>query len=334
MRQVKAIPAGFGIRAFVIILALLVVFGGIGLLLWHRASPRTIATVEYPMLESNDVPTMIAASPDGAVWFTIDSAAAVGRIQDGKMLRLPKPARNLEPIGLAVAPDGAAWYTDGPAKVVSRMSPSGDITSVDIDTPIARLGQIALAPNGAAWFAEPNAFSVTRLKDGVLKRHLVDSARPGLLGIAVAADGTVWATDQGADQIVRIGVDGVMRTYEVPTRGSSPSDIAVDAKGTVWFLEFRGNKLGRLQDGKFEEFSFGEQNVGPTGIAVAPDGSIWFCELRTGGLGRFRDGKIEVFKLKRENARPYSVSVDRAGNVWYADITGWVGKFAAGDAKR
>ena len=104
--------------------------------------------VEYPMHESKDMPTVIAAAPDGAVWFTIDSASAMGRIHEGKLTRLPKPTENLEPIGLAVAADGSAWYTDGPARQVARMTPDGQITAVTLDTPIARLGQHR---SGAGW---------------------------------------------------------------------------------------------------------------------------------------------------------------------------------------
>ncbi|HXV08506.1 MAG TPA: hypothetical protein VD791_10790 [Burkholderiales bacterium] len=281
--------------------------------------------VEYKMEHARDSPTAIAAAPDGSIWFTIDSASALGRVQDGKVIRLPKPTENLEPVGLAVAADGSAWFTDAPAKQVSRMTPTGELTSVTLEMPIARLGAIAVAPDGAVWFAEGSAYSVTRLKDGALKRHVIESVRGGPYGVAVGPDGSAWVTLQAANQLLRIAPEGPMRAFDIPTRGSAPSDIRVDAQGVVWFLEFRSNKLGRLEDGKFQEFELAEHNVAPTGLAVAPDGAVWFGMLRTGSLGRFQDGKIRTVKLPRENARPYSVTVDAAGNVWYADISGYVG---------
>ncbi|HEU5284115.1 MAG TPA: hypothetical protein VFU53_09890 [Burkholderiales bacterium] len=280
--------------------------------------------VEYKMDDPRDIPTAIAASPDGSVWFTIDSASAVGRLQDSKVNRLPKPTQNLQPIGLAVAADGSAWFTDAPAKQVSRMTPVGALTSVTLEMPIARLAGIAAAPDGSVWFAEGSAYSITRLKDGALKRHVIEPVRGGPYGVAVGPDGSVWATLQAANKVLRIGPDGTMRAFDIPTRGSSPSDIRVDAQGVVWFLEFRSNKLGRLENGKFQEFELGE-HVAPTGLAVAPDGAVWFGMLRTGSLGRFHNGKIRTVKLPRENARPYGVAVDATGNVWYADISGYVG---------
>ena len=40
--------------------------------------------VEYPMTVANDIPTTVAAAPDGTVWFTIGFADAVGMIREGK----------------------------------------------------------------------------------------------------------------------------------------------------------------------------------------------------------------------------------------------------------
>ncbi len=320
----SAVPSAAARRRWLaagIILGLAIAVLAFGL---HRLANRH-EFVEHKMDDPHDIPTAIAAAPDGSVWFTIDAASAVGRVRDGRVIRLRKPTENLEPIGLAVAADGSAWFTDGPAKQVSRMTPAGELTSVTLEMPIARLGGVAVAADGAVWFAEGSAYSITRLKDGALKRHVIESVRGGPYGVAVGPDGSVWATLQAANQLLRIAPDGTMRAFDIPTRGSSPSDVRVDAQGVVWFLEFRGNKLGRLEGDKFEEYQLGEQNVGPTGLAVAPDGVVWFGMLRTGSLGRFQDGKIRAVKLPRENARPYGVALDAAGNVWYTDISGYVG---------
>ena len=122
--------------------------------------------VEYAMPEPEDMPIGIAAAADGTVWFSIDGADAIGRVRDGQLERLPKPGKSVEPIGIAVAPDGSAWYTDIAAQVVSRMTPSGEVSSFRLDTPMVRLGRLAVAPDGAAWFAESSGHSITRLKDG------------------------------------------------------------------------------------------------------------------------------------------------------------------------
>ena len=158
--------------------------------------------------------------------------------------------------------------------------------------------------------------------------------RGGPYGVAVAADGAVWATLQSGNSLLRIAPDGATSEHEIPTPGVSPTDVAVDSAGAVWFLEFRTDRIGRFQGGKFEEIALPQAKVGLTGLTVAPDGAVWFGMLRKGSLGRLRDGRIVEFKLPREGARPYSLAADKAGNVWYADISGFVGMVPVAEATR
>jgi virginiamycin B lyase len=285
--------------------------------------------VEYPVTEARDMPVAVATAPDGTVWFTIDGAAALGRVRNGEVERLPKPHKSIDPLGLAAAPDGSVWYTDIAASVVSQMTPAGIVSSFRLDTPMVRLGRLAVAPDGAAWFAEPTAYSITRLKAGELTRHRFESMSGGPYGVAVAADGTVWATLQAGNQLLRITPGGQVQALDLPRAGVVPTDIAVAPDGTVWFLEFRGNSIGCFNDDRFTSFPIAQENAGLTGIAVAPDGTVWFGMLRSGSLGRLREGQLETFELSREGARPYSVAVDATGNVWYADIRGYVGMLPA-----
>lgn len=306
----------------------------VAVLWWRQSDLAPTDVVEYAMLEARDTPAVLAIAPDGTVWFTIDFAAAVGRIRDGKLERIPKARVSLEPIGLAVTADGSAWMTDSEARQILRVAPDGGLSTVDVETPVARLGKIAATADGSLWFAEATAYSITRLRDGEFKRHVIDSVRGGPLGVAVAPDGAVWATLQSGNQLLRIAPDGTMHSYDIPTRSSSPADIAVGSDGTVWFLEFRGNKVGRFAGGRIEEFPVGEMSAGLTGLAVAPDGAVWFGMLRKGSLGRLRGGTIKEFMLPRKGARPYSVAVDSQGNVWYTDISGYVGMLKAAAAQR
>lgn len=302
--------------------------------LWRPFGPHSPKFIEYPMTVSTDIPTAVAVAPDGNVWFSIDFSDAVGVVRAGKVERFVKPSRSTEPIGIAADTSGKVWVTDAATVSIVAVSAAGEFQFVNLDTPIARLGRMAAAPDGSIWFAEASAYSITRLKNGELKRHQIESVRGGPYGVAVAADSTVWATLQGANALLRIAPDGKISEHEIPTPGVSPTDVAVDAAGTVWFLEFRTDRIGRFQGGKFEELALPEAKLGLTGLAVAPDGAVWFGMLRKGSIGRLRDGKVVEFKLPRERARPYSVAVDKSGNVWYADISGFVGMLVADEAAR
>ncbi len=311
------------------------VMGIIGTLaLRWLSGPKALEVVEYPMLEKLDIPTAIAVAKDGTVWFTIDSSDALGVVKEGKINRISKGSRNVEPLGIGVDSKGNAWVADAPAVAIKRVTPAGEITAVPLGTSIARVGRLAIGPDDAVWFAESTAYSITKLKDGVLTRHDIKSVRGGPYGVAVAADGTVWATLQSGNVLLRIAADGQMTEHEVPTRGASPTDIAIDAKGRPWFIEFRGNKVAFLEDGKITEYAVPVENAALSGIAVAPDGSVWFGMLRAHALGRVRDGKVTVRPFPRPEARPFSVAADAAGNVWYADISGYIGMVPAAEASR
>ena len=58
--------------------------------------------VEYQMIVANDIPTTVAVAPDNTVWFTIGFADAVGMIRNGKLQRIPKGKKSVEPTGLGV----------------------------------------------------------------------------------------------------------------------------------------------------------------------------------------------------------------------------------------
>lgn len=301
---------------------------------WRPFGARPPEFIEYPMTVSTDIPTAVAVAPDGSVWFSVDFSDAVGVVRGGKIERFVKPSRSTEPIGIAVDTGGKVWVTDAATVSIMGVSTAGEQQFVKLGTPIARLGRMAAAPDGSVWFAEASSYSITRLKDGALKRHEIDSVRGGPYGVAAAADGTVWATLQGANALLRIAGDGQMTEHEIPTPGVSPTDVAVDAGGTVWFLEFRTDKIGKFHNGKFDELALPGAKLGLTGLALAPDGAVWFGMLRKGSIGRLRDGKVTEYKLPRERARPYSLAVDRSGNVWYADISGFVGMLSAEAAAR
>ncbi len=303
---------------------------GVFVLSTRAARPGTFHESRLPNPE--DIPVAIAAAPDGSIWFTLESADAIGRLRNGRFERVAKPAESIEPLGLAVDADGGAWYTEAPRKAIGRMSPGGTVDTFPLGTPVAQLGRLAVAPDGAVWFAESTVMSATQLKDGRLTRHVVAGLAPKVpadaapFGIAVAPDGAVWVTLPAANKVMRFVAGGEATAFDVPTRQSGLGDIAVAADSTVYFVEMSANKIGRLAGGRIEEFAVPTPVAGVTALAVAPDGAAWFTELRGHRLGRLRDGTITEFALPRENARPFGIAVDREGNVWYADLSGWIGR--------
>jgi streptogramin lyase len=109
--------------------ATLLFAAGLGALAWHLGGRSEPGFVEYPMLVKTDIPTAVAAAPNGAVWFTIEFSDAIAVFRDGKIERFRKGSQNLEPLGLAVDATNGAWYTDTPMRVISHIS-NGGVTAI------------------------------------------------------------------------------------------------------------------------------------------------------------------------------------------------------------
>ena len=73
----------------------------LGLIAWHYRLQPDPGCIEYPMLRARDIPTAVAAAPDGAVWFTETGAGKIGRL-DPATIPAPAPVPALSPLALAL----------------------------------------------------------------------------------------------------------------------------------------------------------------------------------------------------------------------------------------
>ena len=75
---------------------------------------------EFRLPNRTDMPVAIAAARDGTVWFTLESSDTIGRLQNGRVEKIPTGGQSLEPLGLAVDSGGSAWYTEAAKQRISR----------------------------------------------------------------------------------------------------------------------------------------------------------------------------------------------------------------------
>jgi virginiamycin B lyase len=323
------------VERHVVLLALVpFALAALGWLVW-RVGPWTPPHFdEYRMLGGGDMPAALALGPDGAVWFTIDNADALGVLRNGRVQRIPKGRENLEPLGLAVADDGSVWFTDPIGEAIAHLTPEGAVESFPLPTKLTQFGRLAVATDGGVWAADSWSNSLVRLQAGTFTPYPASTSGAAPFGMAADPHGGVWSTLQSAHKLIHVDAAGQLTELEPPTRSSGPSDIAVDRSGVVWFVELRAGQIGRYANGTFTEFRLPRPQAGVTDLAVAPDGSVWFAELRAQRLGHLRvDGIIDEIALPRSDARPFGVRVDRAGNVWYTDLTGWLGMLPASEIR-
>src|SRR5262249_30027937 len=77
---------------------------------------------------------------------------------------------------------------------------------------------------------------------------LAQNAAP--LGITSGADGNVWFTEFGLNQVAKINPSGTpIQGFSIPTPGSGPGNATLGPDGNVWFVEQLGNRIGRVTPG-------------------------------------------------------------------------------------
>ncbi len=146
----------------------------------------------------------------------------------------------------------------------------------------------------------------------------------------------LWVTGQKDDAVVRVGMDGSTRIYEMPPC-SGPHGITFDKRGRLWVsLEFagkvvqlldRGGSLvqGKVYDVRLNCASCAEPiNSHPHGLAVGPDGeTLWFTGKATGTIGKIDSGgNVETFSLPTVGSVPIYIRAGPDGNMWFTELVG------------
>ena len=276
------------------------------------ASPTV---TEFPLNAAGGKPTELTVAPDGAVWFTDNGIAAIGRLAPDGTARMFPLSRNRQPAGVAVGPGGDIWFTQyawydagrssvpgapppDPATIgppaVGRISPQGIMTEFPLPT------------------AEGNRMGAPDM--GAVPR-----------GIVAGPDGAMWFTESGADQIGRITADGTINEYPLPSRNqvhAFPDGIVLGPDGAIWFTETLYGALGRID---VATGAITEHRIEPRGVAGAglvtkgPDGAFWFGGW-DGSLGRMTTaGKTSVFPLAPKAQQVNALIAGPDGRLWVAD---------------
>jgi virginiamycin B lyase len=180
---------------------------------------------EWDIPTPNSQPRAIALGADGNIWFGMFAAGKIGRITPtGELTEFTPPTADSGPRALAAGADGNIWFSEYKTDRIGRITPKGEITEFQLPRPNSGPGDITMGPDGALWFVE--------LSGGVDGVH-TDGNRVG-----------------------RIGYDGKVTEYALPTGSSSPINIAVGPDRNLWYS--RGGTLGRVTPaGVITEYSAG-----------------------------------------------------------------------------
>jgi serine/threonine protein kinase/sulfur carrier protein ThiS len=218
-------------------------------------------------------PTIRKITPDGVV-STLAGAAEEFGSQDGPSTA----ARFGNPEGVAVAVDGTVYVSDWSKHTIRKVTPDGVVSTLagapgqagseDGPGAAARFDHptgVAVAADGTLYVADATAIRKVT-PDGVVSTWAGARGEPGsqdgpgiaarfnnLQGVAVGADGSVYAAEWDNETIRKITPSGVVSTWA----GAAGKEGSRDGSGTA------------------------ARFIHPSGVAVAVDGTVYVADYTT-----------------------------------------------------
>lgn len=271
-------------------------------------APRVIA-------ENLPLPNALSLAPDGHIYFPA--------VANGEVWRVPveggTPERVLD--GLATP---TAVKIDRDDSLITTQAGNGEILRVDLKSGARRvlahlrpgIDNFALSEDGRLFVSHFTDGGVAEILADGTERVLVPAGLIGPMGLAVAADGTVYAADGMSLVAVRPGSGatrlGMLLQHGFPgfVRG-----IALDSGGVFYLSNTAGQVAAWQPGGEAEILADGLDQ--PCGVALAADGAVLVATTGDGRLLRIARGEVSV--LARGLERPTGVAVAPDGACYVSE---------------
>ncbi|MBI5301862.1 MAG: hypothetical protein HY868_06980 [Chloroflexi bacterium] len=186
--------------------------------------------------------------------------------------------------GLIPGPDGNTWFFESIKYAteyrIAKATRDGIVTEFPITGKPIRM---VSAPDGTIWFTRSGDPTIARITPaGLLTEFALPNGNEKPFGITLGPDGNLWITESTGNQILRIGIDGVVSgQFPIPTSSSNSTNIVAGHAGNLWFLEngdVTARKIGRVTpSGTITEFPLATTAY-LRDIVAGSDGNIWFTE--------------------------------------------------------
>lgn len=169
------------------------------------------------------------------------------------------------------------------------------------------------------------ASSVTILSVQI-KEYDVPTAKSRPHDPALAPDGSLWYTGQGANKLGRLDPKtGEFKEYPLKTPNSGPHGLTADKDGNIWFTAISGGYVGKLdpKSGAITEYRPADgTEIDPHTPIIDHNGVLWFTNEETNYIGRLdtKTGKMTLAKVPTAHAVPYGIVILPSGHPFFCEF--------------
>lgn len=230
------------------------------------SAPMLRGSTALPALPSGLVPGNWAVGADGRLWFTeiriggpgsgdTPTPDLIGRIDPATnaVVEYGDLTPGAQARTIAAGADGNIWFVEYGTRSIGRITPTGGVTEFPLPAgvvPVAGRGQeLATGPDNDLYFVVEGGIGRMTLAGtfmGVTNGGVADFAPNA---VAYGHDGNLWATECGANTLVRIsprtGKGTRLPEGSIPPR-ACPMGLVADPAGRLWFYEWNTSRGGRL----------------------------------------------------------------------------------------
>ncbi|MGH9276732.1 MAG: virginiamycin B lyase family protein [Acidimicrobiales bacterium] len=276
---------------------------------------------------SGSRPHDVAVAEDGTVWYTAQSAGALGRLNpstgETKQIALGSGSA---PHGVIVGPDKAPWITDGGLNAIVRVDPGTEEVKrfpLPAGTPNVNMNTAVFGRNGLLWFTGQAGW-YGRLDPASGQVDVFRSPRgAGPYGITVTPDGSIYYASLAGNHIARVDVtSGTATVVDPPTAGQGARRVWSDSTGRIWVSEWNAGQVSVFDPRHDSWMQWKLPGARPQAYAVYVDDrdQVWLTDFGGNAIVRFdpRSEQFTSFPLPEANASVRQL-LGRRGEVWGAE---------------